>query len=85
MIKVTCEGDINTFWEVEAHGTVTRIYSIDNESPKTESDDEPLPDDVDEFLWSLARQVCDPDQYEYSMIGEFTDDGQLIRKYLYIV
>ena len=80
MIKMRCEGDINTFWDIDTDEGVMSVYSIDGEFPK-DNNDNPVDTKFGEFLFNLARHV-DTSNEEYAIIGEFTNDGMLIRSYL---
>ena len=80
MIKMRCEGDINTFWDLDTEEGVASIYSIDGEYPKDNNDD-PVDSEVADFLLGLTEYI-DSSNEEFATIGEFTNDGVLIRQYL---
>ena len=80
MIKVRCEGEINTFWTLDTDDGVMELCSIDGESPKDENYN-PVNHEIAVFLWDLLAHI-DSSNEEFATIAEFTDDGEFIKQYL---
>ncbi len=80
MIKVRCEGEINTFWTIDTDDGVMEVYSIDGESPRDENDS-PVRYQLASFLWDLLADI-DSSNEEFATIAEFTNDGKFIKQYL---